>query len=60
MAIRYGHTFDLAFTVYTADPDWESVTFDQMLTACETRLRIADLEAFGFVDTIEFDDPEEV
>ena len=59
MAIRYGHTFDLAFTVYTSDPDWETVTLDQMLTSCEVRLRNADLEAFGYEDTIEFDDAEE-
>lgn len=56
MAIRYGHTFDLAFTVYTTDPDWEAIPVDQLIASCEERLRHADLEAFGYEDTIEMED----
>jgi len=61
MAMRYAHCFELDFTITTDEPDWEKVPFEKILAACEQRLVAGHSgDLFEYIDTFEFNDPEEV
>ena len=55
MKHKYTHTFDIAFSVHTNEEDWEKIPLETLLDALRERMMEADLEAFGFVDTLEMD-----
>ena len=53
--MKYIHTFDIAFSVHTDEEDWEKIPLETLLDALRQRMAEADMEAFGFVDTIDMD-----